>query len=80
MQTLDRRIAEMHIPNFCGMINMTNEYTPRDKVTMLPPLGRARCLQVVVVEIEATPPPEALQHIMSMGQDRVNISFEYRGM
>ncbi len=33
-----------------------------------------------MAEIEATPPPEALQHTVPTGQDRVNILFEYRGM
>ena len=47
---------------------------------MRPPSGRVRCLQAMMVEIEATPLPEALQHTMSTSQDRVNIMFEYRGM
>ena len=37
-------------------------------------------MQALMVDIEATPPPEALQHTVSTGQDRVTILFEYRGM
>ena len=51
------RITEMHIPNFWGMINMTDKLSPRDKVMMLPPSGRVRCLQALVAEIEAAQPP-----------------------
>ena len=61
-------------------MNMTDEFTPHDKFMMLPPLGRARCLQAMIVEIEATPPPEALQHAMSTSPERVHILSEYRGV
>ena len=59
----------MHVLNFWGMINMTDELSARDKVMMLPSSGRARCLQAMMVEIEATPPLEALQHAMSTSQE-----------
>ena len=65
----------MHILSFWGMVNMTDELSARDKVMLLPPSGRVHCLQSMMVEIEATPPPEALQHTTSTSQDGVRILF-----
>ena len=58
--------------NFWGMINIMKkaELSARDMVMMLPPSGRVRCLQALMAEIEATPPPEALRHAMPMSQER----------
>jgi hypothetical protein len=43
----------------------------------MPPVGRVRCLEALLAEIEATPPPESLRHSVNM-QETVDIMAEYR--
>ena len=40
-------------------------------------VGRVRCLEALMAEIEATPPPESLRHSVNM-QETVDIMAEYR--
>ena len=74
------RIAERGIPNFWNMVNITKkaELSAHDKVTQLPPLACARCLEAMNAEIEAAPPPEALRHAVYAGGEKTKILAEYR--
>jgi hypothetical protein len=49
----------------------------RDRVMQMPPVGRVRCLEALMAEIEATPPPESLRHSVNV-QETVDIMAEYR--
>ena len=53
------------------MVNIAKkaELSARDKVMQLPPIARARCLAAMDTELEATTPPEALRHALSVGDD-----------
>ena len=44
------------------------------------PAGRVCCLEALMAEIEATPPPESLRHSVNVQdtQDTVDIMAEYR--
>ena len=70
----------MGIRSLWDMLNISkkNELSARDKVMMLPPLGRVRCLQALTAEIQATPPPEALRHAV-MTNDKTRLLSQYCG-
>ena len=72
------RLTEMGIKSFWDMIDAKKvSLSIRDFVTRMPPVGRVRCLEAWMAEIEATPPPELLRHSVNM-QDTVDIMAEYR--
>ena len=78
------RLTEMGIKGFWDMVNIveneTNEHlSMRDHVMQVPPVGRVRCLEALMAEVEAAPPPESLRHSVDM-QDKIDIMAEYRGM
>ena len=47
---------------------------------MLTASARVVCLQALMVEFEAKPPPEALRHALSTSQERLMIWSKYRGV
>ena len=67
----------MGIKSFWDMVDVAkNEsLSMRDQVMQMPPVGRVRCLEALMVEIEATPPPESLRHSVNM-QEMVDIMAE----
>ena len=74
----------MGIKGFWDMVNIAgnerNEYlSMRDHVMQVPPVGRVRCLQALMAEVEAAPPPESLRHSVNI-RDKIDIMAEYRGM
>ena len=71
----------MGIKGFWDMVNIAeNEHlSMRDHVMQVPPVGRVRCLEALMAEVEAAPPPESLRHSVDM-QDKIDIMAEYRGM
>ena len=73
------RLTEMGIKSFWDMIDIAKKesLSLRDWVMQMPPLGRVRCLDALMAEIEATPPPESLRHSINM-QETVDIMAEYR--
>ena len=73
------RLTEMGIKRFWDLIDITKKesLSIRDWVMQMPPVGRVRCLEALMAEIEATPPPESLRHSVNM-QETVDIMAEYR--
>ena len=73
------RLTEMGTKSFWGMIDITKKgsLSIRDQVMQMPPVGRVRCLEALMAEIEATPPPESLRHSINM-QETVDVTAEYR--
>ena len=74
----------MGIKGFWDIANITeNEgiqhLSMRDHVMQVPPVGRVRCLQAFMAEVEAAPPPESLRHSVDT-QDKIDIMAEYRFM
>ena len=74
----------MGIKGFWDMVNIAenerNEHlSMRDHVMQVPPVGRVRCLEALMAEVEAAPPPESLRHSVDT-QDKIDIMAEYRGM
>ena len=71
----------MGIQGFWDVIDIRKKegLSARDKVMLLPPLGRVRCLRVLMAEVEATPPPDSLRHQV-IGSDRVDLLSKYRGL
>ena len=66
-------MTEMGIKSFWGMIDAKKEsLSIRGRLMQMPPVGRVRCLEASMAEIEATPPPESLRHSVSM-QETVDI-------
>ena len=63
------------------MVNIAKkaELSARDKVMQLPPIARARCLEAMHAEIEASPPPETLRHALTVGGEKTKVLAEYRG-
>ena len=50
------RLTEMGIKSFWVMIDAKKEsLSIRDRVMQMPPVGRVRCLEALMAEIEATP-------------------------
>ena len=58
------RLTEMGIESFWDTIDITKKesLSIRDQVKQMPPVDRVRCLEALMAEIEATPPPESLRH------------------
>ena len=78
------RLTEMGIKGFWDMVNIAenerNEpLSMRDHVMQVLPVGRVRCLEALMAEVEAAPPPESLRHSVDT-QDKIDIMAEYRGM
>ena len=73
------RLTEMGIKSFWDMPGITKKesLSIRDQVMQMPPVGRVRCLEALIAEIEATPPPEWLRHSINM-QETVDIMAEHR--
>ena len=70
----------MGIKGFWDMVNIAkNGLSMRDYVMQVPPVGRVRCLNALMAEVEAAPPPESLRHSVDT-QDKTDIMAEYRGM
>ena len=75
----------MGIKGFWDMVNITeNEgiqhLSMRDHVMQVPPVGRVRCLEALMAEVEATPPPVSLLHSVDTQDKKIDIMAEYRGM
>ena len=73
------RLTEMGIESFWDTIDITKKesLSIRDQVMQMPLVGRVRCLEALMAEIEATPPPESLRHSINM-QETGGIMAEYR--
>jgi len=73
------RLTEMGTKSFWDMIDIARKesLSIRDWVMQMPPVGRVRCLEALMAEIEATPPPESLRHSVNM-QETIDIMAEYR--
>ena len=71
----------MGIKSFWDMIDIAKKesLSIRDRVMQMPPLGRVRCLEALMAEIEATPPPESLRRSINV-QETVGVMAEYRGI
>ena len=78
------RLTEMGIMGFWDMVNIAenkrNEHlSMRDHIMQVPPVGRVRCLEALMAEVDAAPPPESLRHSVG-AQEKLDIMAEYRGM
>ena len=73
------RLTEMGIKSFWDMIDIAKKesLSIRDWVMQMPPVGRVRCLEALMADNEATPPPESHRHSVNM-QETVDIMAEYR--
>ena len=73
------RLTEMGIKSFWNMIDITKKesLSMRDWVMQMPPVGRVRCLEASIPEIEATPPPESVRHSVN-AEETVDTMAEYR--
>ena len=69
----------MGIQRCWGMIGIAKKesLSIRDRVMQMPPVGRVRCLEALMAEIEATPPRESLRHSVNM-KETVDIMAECR--
>ena len=53
----------MGIKGFWDMVNIKEKHlSMRDNVMQLPPVGRVRCLEALMAEVEAAPQPESFRH------------------
>ena len=71
----------MRIKIFWDMIYVAKgeSLSIRDWVMQMPPVGRVRCLEALMAEIEATPPPESLRHSVNAQETAdIDIMAEYR--
>ena len=75
------RLTEIGIQSFWDMIDIAKKasHSIRDRVMQMPPVGRVRCLEALMAEIEAPPPPESVRHSVNV-QATVDIMAEYRRM
>ena len=73
------RLRDNGNKSFWGTIDIAKKesLSIRGRVTHMPPAGRVSCLEALMAEIEATPPPESLRHSVNM-QETVDIMAEYR--
>ena len=73
------RFSDMGIKSFWDMIDIAKKesLSIRAWVMQMPPVGRVRCLEALMAEIEATPQPESLRHNVNV-QETVDIMAEYR--
>ena len=71
----------MGIQGFWDVIDIRKKegLSARDKVMLLLPLGRVRCLRALMAEVEATPPPDSLRHQV-IESDKVDLLSKYRGL
>ena len=73
-------MREIGINSFWDMVNIKYQHlSMRDHVMQVPPVGRVRCLQAFMAEVEAAPLPESLRHSVDT-QDKIDIMAEYRFM
>ena len=77
-------MKDMGINGFWTMVNIAEEnersehLSMKDHAMQMPHVGRVRCLDALMAEVEAAPPPNLIRHRVS--QDKIDIMAEYRGM